>query len=65
MLVRAITLAGGLTGAAGLSQFPEFSQQYIQRLSGAVDELSRVVAEFDADAAALGLSRGEALDQLA
>lgn len=65
MLVRAITLAGGLTGAAGFSQFPEFSQQYIQRLSGAVDELSRVVAEFDADGAALGLSRGEALDQLA
>lgn len=65
MLVRAITLAGGLTGAAGLSQFPEFSQQYIQRLGGAVDELTRVVAEFDADAAALGLSRGEALGQLA
>ena len=59
MLLRAITLAGGLTAAAG------FSQQYIHRLSGAVDELSRVVAEFDTDAAALGLSRGEALRQLA
>lgn len=65
MIVRAITLAGGLAGAAGLSQFPEFSQQYTQRLGGAVDELSRFVAEFDADAATLGLSREAALADLA
>ena len=64
MLIRSLTLAGGLTGAAGLSQFPEFSQQYIQRLGGAVDELTRVVQEFDADAQALGLTQGEALAQL-
>ena len=64
MLIRALTLAGGLTGAAGLSQFPEFSQQYIQRLGGAVDELTRVVQEFDADAQALGLTQEEALAQL-
>lgn len=64
MFLRAMTLAGGLTGAAGLSQFPEFSQQYAQRLGGAVDELSRVVAEFDADADALGLTREAALDDL-
>ena len=57
MLLRAITMAGGLVGAAGLSQFPEFSQQYVQRLGGAVDELSRFVAEFDADAAAVGMTR--------
>ena len=65
MIARALTLAGGLTGAAGLSQFPEFSQQYIQRMGGAVDELSRFVAEFDADASALGVSREEALVDLA
>jgi len=65
MIVRAITLAGGLAGAAGLSQFPEFSQQYTQRLGGAVDELSRVVAGFDTDASALGLSRAAALEELA
>lgn len=65
MIVRALTLAGGLTGAAGLSQFPEFSQQYTQRLGGAVDELSRVVADFDADAAKVGLSRDAALQELA
>lgn len=64
MLARALSLAGGITGAAGLSQFPEFSQQYAQRLGGAVDELTRVVSDFDADAAGLGLSREEALSQL-
>ena len=65
MLLRAMTLAGGIAGAAGLSQFPEFSQQYVQRLGGAVDELSRFVAEFDADAAEVGLSRAAALQDLA
>ncbi|WP_137699789.1 DUF2937 family protein [Marimonas lutisalis] len=65
MFLRAITLAGGLAGAAGLSQFPEFSQQYVQRLGGAVDELARFVAEFDADAAAVGMERSAALADLA
>jgi len=61
MIARTLTLAGGLAGAAGLSQFPEYSQQYTQRLSGAVDELSRVVADFDRSATAEGLTREEAL----
>ncbi|WP_323766178.1 DUF2937 family protein [Marinovum sp.] len=64
MLAKALSLAGGITGAVGLSQFPEFSQQYAQRLGGAVDELSRMVSEFEADAAAVGLSPAEALSQL-
>jgi len=34
LLLRAVTFAGGLAGAVGLSQFPEFSQQYTQRLAG-------------------------------
>ena len=61
MIVRAITLAGGLAVGAGTSQFPEFSQQYAQRLGGAVDALSEVVADFDTSAVAEGLSRSEAL----
>ena len=65
MLSKVITLAGGVAGAASFSQFPEFSQQYIQRMGGAVDELTRFVAEFDADAAELGLSRQAALVDLA
>lgn len=65
MFLRAVTLAGGLAGAAGLSQFPEFSQQYTQRLAGKVEELTRFVSEFDADAAAVGVSREQALIDLA
>lgn len=61
MFARVLTLAGGLSGAAGLSQFPEFSQQYAQRLGGAVDELRLFVEEFDADAAGVGMGREQAL----
>jgi hypothetical protein len=64
MIFRMIAVSGGLACAAGLSQFPEYSQQYTQRLSGAVDELSSVVAQFDADAESLGLSRDQALAEL-
>ena len=65
MIARTLSLVLGLSGAAGLSQFPEFSQQYLQRLGGAVDALGQVVAEFDADAARLGLTREAALADLA
>ncbi|WP_371226554.1 DUF2937 family protein [Roseovarius sp. 2305UL8-3] len=65
MFVRVLILMGGMTGAAGLSQFPEFSQQYTQRLAGKVEELSRFVEEFDADASDVGASREQALVDLA
>ena len=55
MFLRLVTLAGALTGALGLSQFPEFSQQYMQRLGGAVDELGRQVTRYEADAAGAGM----------
>lgn len=64
MITRALILAGGLAGGAAVAQFPEFSQQYVQRLGGAVDALEEVVADFDASAEAVGLSRGEALAQM-
>jgi hypothetical protein len=64
MIGRTLVLVAGFGGAVGFSQFPEFSQQYTQRLGGTVDELQRVVAEFDADAAKLNLTRDEAIDQL-
>lgn len=63
-MIRILTLIAGLAGAAGLSQFPEFSQQYLQRLAGAVDELTRVVADFDASANGVGMSREQALQAL-
>ena len=46
----------------GTSQFPEFAQQYKQRLGGAIEELGRVVSDFDRDATISGLSRSQALD---
>lgn len=64
VLMRSLTLVGGLVGGLALSQFPEYSQQYVQRLSGAVDELTRFVTEFDTDAASVGLTRDEALVQM-
>jgi hypothetical protein len=60
-MLRVLTLAAGLAGAGTFAQFPEFSQQYVQRLGGAVDALEQVVADFDASAAAEGLSRADAL----
>ncbi|MEM6728480.1 MAG: DUF2937 family protein, partial [Pseudomonadota bacterium] len=39
MILRIFALIFGLSGAASLSQFPEFAQQYLQRLAGKVDQL--------------------------
>jgi len=64
-MIRALCLVGGLTGAAGLSQLPEFSQQYLQRLGGQVDELTRQVVDFDQTALADGLGREEMLQAMA
>lgn len=63
-MIRMLCMAGGLAGAVGLGQFPEFSQQYLQRMSGAVDELRVIVASFDVTAAASGLTREQALAEL-
>ena len=60
-LSRLLVLLLGLAGALAASQAPEFAQQYRQRLNGALDELARVVARFDADAQAEGLDRLAAL----
>lgn len=57
MLLRILTLAFGLVGAALLSQAPEFAQQYLQRLAGAADELSAQIDALDARAADQSLNR--------
>lgn len=64
MFIRGLVLAIGLCGALGAAQFPAYSQQYMQRLGGAVDALAVVVANFDASAAAVGMNRSEALAQM-
>ena len=61
---KIITLAGAIAGGVSLSQFPEFSQQYLQRLAGQVDALEEVVRDFDSSASKAGLTRETALAQL-
>jgi hypothetical protein len=61
---RTIAVFGGGALAIVLSQFPEYAQQYTQRLAGAVDELRIIVDDFDRDADAEGMSRTEALSSL-
>lgn len=63
-MIRTLAMAGGLAGAVALSQFPEFSQQYMQRLSGARTELKVITAGFDLTAKAAGYSREEALENM-
>ena len=61
---RALLGAGGglldralcVAGAVAFSQFPEFIQQYLQRLGGHLDEARRHLAEFQQTAAQSGLS---------
>ena len=60
---RLLAGTGGLALAVILSQFPEYAQQYTQRLGGAVDELRVITEEFDRAAAEGGLGRDEALDR--
>lgn len=62
---RALSIIGALGLGIAFSQFPEYAQQYEQRLGGAVDELRIIVADFDADAQKFGLSRDQALQHYA
>ena len=58
---RMMAGVGGLGLAITLSQFPEYAQQYTQRLGGAVDELRVITEDFDRAAAEGGLDRASAL----
>ncbi len=59
MFRRTASLAIGLILAAMCAQVPEFSQQYLQRLGGQIDEIDLQVQALDERAAAAGLGRGE------
>ena len=59
-LALAIAVLAGLIGSQG----PEFAQQYRQRLGGALEELNRIVSEFDAEAQRKNLTRAEGLSRL-
>lgn len=58
---RMVAGLGGVGLAVLLSQFPEYAQQYTQRLGGAVDELQVITEDFDRAAEQGGLDRREAL----
>jgi hypothetical protein len=60
---RMLAGVGGLGLAIALSQFPEYAQQYTQRLGGAVDELRVVTEDFDRAATEAGLDRQGALER--
>jgi hypothetical protein len=59
-LAIAIALLAGFIGSQG----PEFAEQYRQRIGGALDELKRIVAEFDAEAARESLTPPQAVGRL-
>lgn len=64
MLARRIALAIGLLCGLVGTQWPEFSQQYRQRLGGALDELQRIIAVFDAEAASHSLTPAQGIARL-
>ena len=64
LLLRRLALAVGVLCGLAATQGPEFAQQYRQRLAGAVDELQRAVATFDAEAAAESITPDEAIRRL-
>jgi len=59
MLRKIILIMSGVICALVLSQFLEFRQQYIQRISGALDELEYQIQALDERAAEIGQSRIE------
>jgi hypothetical protein len=64
VLIRRLALAVGVLFALVGSQLPEFAQQYRQRLGGAIDELDRMIAQFDTEVAAQSLTRVQGVDRL-
>jgi hypothetical protein len=55
-----VAVLAGLVGSQG----PEFAQQYRQRLGGALEELDRIISEFDAEAQRQNLKPAEGLSRL-
>ena len=64
MILRYVSLIVAVVAGLFTSQLPEYSQQYRQRLGGAIDELSRILADFDADAARNAMTREQGVGRL-
>jgi Protein of unknown function (DUF2937) len=65
MRAHPVAFVMGLLIGFVLSQAPEFAQQYRQRLGGAVDELARIIQQFDQDSRRSGYDRTAALRLMA
>ena len=63
-MTKLLSFIAALAAAVGGSQLPEFSQQYRQRLGGALQELEHVVVRFEQDAMAVGMTTETALREL-
>jgi hypothetical protein len=64
MIIRRIALFFAMVSGLLTTQMPEYWQQYRQRLEGAIDELSAIVAKFDSDSAAQGMSEAGGIAHL-
>ena len=64
MIVRRLALFFALIVGLAMTQMPEYVEQYRQRLGGAIDELSAVVARFDSDSQQQGLTEQGGIDRL-
>jgi hypothetical protein len=64
MFGRRFALAVGVLAGLIGSQGPEFAQQYRQRLGGALDELHRMISDFDAEVRSRDLTPAEGLTRL-
>lgn len=60
-MARIMMLIVMLLSGTATSQLPEFTQQYRQRLGGAIDALEEILADFNRDAARYGLTSAEAI----
>ena len=60
-MIKVLAVTLGIFGAMIASQYPAFTQQYIQRLGGEVDALQTVISDFDRSARKSGMTRDEAL----
>ncbi|MEL7486146.1 MAG: DUF2937 family protein [Pseudomonadota bacterium] len=65
MLGRLIAVLMGLAGAAAGSQGPGYTLQYMQNLTGRIDELRPIVEQYDADFDRYGYTRAAALEECA
>ena len=60
---RLLAFLFGVAGALIGSQGPAFTLQYMQNLQGRVDELRPIVEQYDADVAAYGYTREQAMEE--